>query len=243
MSVVAAAVVTSAVVGSKSADKAQDRADARQASSDALAEDRLAFDREQFDEQNRRYNRDYNRFMRIYGDVEDNLGKFYDQLTPEFLEAAGLQENKQEFARAREQIKTSISQRNLDGSGLVASELSKTHIAEAEANAEVRRDAPLKVAEMKQGFVNRAPASPAAPSGDRLSASMGHVQQLAQQGADRQQATADSMYNSAGQMLSAGLMYAGQQHYTPSSASGGTLVTDYNASFPNLPGTIDPALA
>lgn len=228
MSVVAAAILTSAAVTYVGAEEAADITEQGNKDATALGYAQLDFSREQFELDNERYERDYTRYMDIYGDIEENLGAFYENLTPETLAAAGLQEQAQTFAKAKEQITTNLAQRRIEGSGLEASIMSQAELKNAETKAKIRADAPIQVAQLQQGFVQGKGAQPQPPSEANVLNSMQNLQSTIQSNANREAQTTASLYNSAGSLLSTGL----QLYSSGATASGGNTVrdTDYISS-------------
>lgn len=157
----------------------------------------------------------YQEWKDIYGDVEQNLADFYENMTPDFLIGAGLQEEAKSFSTAQTNIKTSLAQRGLGGGGLEADLIAGQEIGSAENRAQIRRDAPLKVAEMKQNFLQ--PNLARKESGERS------ISQAMQSGAElqntlareetrRRESDAASLWDSTGSILGAGLeRYANQE--------------------------------
>lgn len=132
---VAGATVVSAAVSNDSASK--DRKAASKSASKSLA-----FEREKFDE-----------WQATYGGLEDNLAGFYNQLTPEFYEAQGLQAFQKEQQVATERVKTSLAQRGIEDSGIALALEHQTAQEGAEARATIRAEAPLKSAEEQRKFL------------------------------------------------------------------------------------------
>ena len=135
---IVAAVVGAAVVGKMAADASKD-ASKRQAAS---AKTQLEFEQAK-----------YNRWLDIYGDVEENLGEYYENLSPETYAAQGLQSQQQEYQAAVTQMKEHFAQADISG-GAVAGLESQAALENARARATVRAEAPTKVAEAQRGFVS-----------------------------------------------------------------------------------------
>ncbi len=89
----------------------------------------------------------------IYGDLEQNLADYYTNLTPDILEATGLQDEAESFAKAKKHYTTLIAQRGLGGSGLEADFLAKQEIGSAERRAEIRATAEETVREKQRSFL------------------------------------------------------------------------------------------
>ena len=222
----AAVTAGTAVVSTYQAHKEGKRADRAQRAAIAQADRVLEFEMEQYD-----------RWVEIYGDIEENLGEFYDNLTPDRFIAAGLEESQQKFQAQREQTMATLDQRNLTRSGITAALESQSKIAQAEHEAGIRRDAEFKVAEAKQSFVK-----PADTSG--VVNAMNNKGAMYEAQAERHRANSASMYQSAGQMLGAGLKFAGRYGGKPDMTAnqGGTkpavMPTGNTGSFPIDSGSI-----
>lgn len=140
MSGIATAVIGSAVIGgvvqSKSASKASDTAR-------ELSADQMAFEQRKLDEWNE-----------VYGPIQDNLGEYYNNLTPEYYETVGLENFAQEQQTAMTRLNESLAQRGIDpSSGIQASLTAQSELEGAEGRAGIRRDAPRAVAEDKSRFL------------------------------------------------------------------------------------------
>jgi len=184
-------------MASKASDKASDAADRRAAEAGERSAELLAFEKEKYDE-----------WKDIYGDVEQNLADFYEDLTPEFLISSGLQEEAQSFATAQTKIKSSLAQRGLDASGLEAGLIAQQEIGSAEKRAEIRRDAPLKVAQMQQEFLQ--PNLARKQTGERniataMAGGASIQDQIAAGEVSRAEAESSSLWQSTGTLLSTGL--------------------------------------
>ncbi len=192
----------SANKASKRASKAQGKA--TDATID-LEEQKLDFAYEQYDEQLAQYDE----WKAIYGPVEENLGEFYNSLTPETFEAAGLEYNQAEFQKAKTQTFETLAQRGLDSSGLLASTESRMNIKNAETKAGIRRDAKFKVADEKSKFLSAGKGGPVQPPtgnvGNVLAGS--RTAGAYQNEANIAAGNANSLWNSAGDLLSSGVGY------------------------------------
>lgn len=120
----------------------------------ALDMEALEFDKEQYAD-----------WQRIFGPVQDNLRDYYLGLTPETVEAQGLEEVQQVFGQLREQLPTALSQRGIDpDDGLGVTLEQRLDIKQAEAEAGVRIGSEAVVAEQRQGFLSRGVINPNAPN-------------------------------------------------------------------------------
>jgi len=199
--------VVSGVMAADASEKASSAADARAAKAGEKSDELIAFEKEKYDE-----------WKDIYGDIEQNLADFYEGMTPEVMTSAGLQDEAQSFATAQTKIKESLAQRGLGGSGLEADLIKQQEIGSAETRAEIRRDAPLKVAEMQQNFLQ--PNLARKESGERNIASAMQSgasvsDRIAADKQSRLDSDAASLWESSGSMLSTGLKtYANQPDKT-----------------------------
>lgn len=153
MSVVAAAVVSAAVVGAGSSYMASKNASkAAQAAADAQAQgDQYAYlaAQEQLDWA-KKQKEDWDK---IYGPVQDNLGEYYKTLSPEIYESAGVQKINEEMANTEKTLMQSFAQHGITNSGIAAAGMTNLAQTGALAKATVRAEAPQKVAQAKQGFL------------------------------------------------------------------------------------------
>jgi len=201
------AAVVSGVMASDASDKASDAAAAQGRIAAEGTAAQLAFEREKYEE-----------WKDIYGDVEQNLADFYENLTPEFLITAGLEDEAESFSRAQTDMKTRLAQRGLGGAGLEAELIAKQEIGSAEKRAQIRRDAPLKVAEMQQSFLQ--PNLARKESGERaisraMQSGSDLQNRLAREETARRESDASSLWGSTGSIISAGMeRYANQPDTT-----------------------------
>ena len=191
MSFIAAAVITggAALAGGYMASRSADKASKRAASA---ASSELGFAQAQYDD-----------WKDIYGPIEENLGEFYSNLSPEFYEATGLEQVEYEFDTIAQRTREALAQRGIDPrSGIGASLELQQDIAEAEAKAETRMTAPLKAAEAKTGFLSVGMGNPAQQN--LSSALAGRTAQLSEQAAV-QEAAAGKAVQSAITTVGTGL--------------------------------------
>jgi len=96
-----------------------------------------------------------NDWNETYGPVQDNLSDYYNNLTPEYYEAVGLENFAQEQQTAMARLDESLAQRGLDpSSGISTSLHAQSELEGAESRATIRRDAPRAVAEDKSRFLS-----------------------------------------------------------------------------------------
>lgn len=147
MSVIAAAVVGSAVVGaassSSAASKASKSADKATAASSEAAAAQLAFAKEQYAD-----------WEKVYGPIQDNLSSYYNSLTPNTIEAAGIQNINQQYTLANKQITQSLAQRGISSSGLEGQAIVDLASKQAQDTANLKIQAPLMAAQEKSKFLS-----------------------------------------------------------------------------------------
>lgn len=223
-------------IGGRNASK---DADKRQDSANAVTQEQLDFNKDVYADQldfqlldRERFDKRYDKLESIFGPIEENLGNFYNSLTPETFTAAGLQEQNQQFQEAKTNFNTQLAQRKLTGSGVGVAALKDMELQNAKEKATIRRDAPFKVADAKQGFLATrggagAPPGPTDTSG--VNASYGNQANALQQQANNASNTASSLYQSAGNLLMTGLQYGAQNNWGAN--QGGTMssLDDYGA--------------
>ncbi len=139
MSVVAAAVIGSAVVGGVVSNNASNRATKSAQQSEASA---LEFEQER-----------YNDWKETYGDLEDNLADYYGGLTADYYEAMGLETFQQEFETNMTRMNETLNQRGIVDSGISASLELQSSLSASESRATIRRDSERQVNADKTNFL------------------------------------------------------------------------------------------
>lgn len=133
---VAGAVVVSAGVSAYSANKVSKRAEK---SSDAA----IGFEQEKYDD-----------WQEVYGPLQDNLANYYENVSPEYYAATGLETFEQQYQTALTRMDENLAQRGIDpSSGIAASLESQAELNAAETRAGIRKDAPRQAAEDKSRFL------------------------------------------------------------------------------------------
>tara|TARA_R110000851_G_scaffold14313_5_gene48501 strand:+ start:10951 stop:11643 length:693 start_codon:yes stop_codon:yes gene_type:complete len=186
MSVVAAGIIAGGTVvsGAMAADSAKS-ASKRAA---AMSKAQLDFEKQKHQE-----------WKDVYGDIETNLGEYYNSLTPDFYAAQGLEAFQKEQDTARMQIKTSLAQRGIEDSGLAIAMEQNADQEAAVNRASIRAQAPGMVAEEKRQFLQ---------VGLGQNPGQGVSQALSTQ-ASQAQRTADQANAVAGQAVSTAVRTAG----------------------------------
>lgn len=140
------AIIGSAVLGAASsasaASKASSSANAATAASSAATAEQLAFAKEQ-----------YNDWKNVFGDVQDNLAAYYKNLTPDVIEASGIQNINQQYSQANKQITQSLAQRGIAGSGLEGQAMVDLAQKQAQDTATLKIQAPMMAAQEKMKFL------------------------------------------------------------------------------------------
>jgi len=95
----------------------------------------------------------YERWQEVFGPIQDNLSEYYQSLTPDYYEAAGLQAFEKENQAQMTTLNEQLAQRGLTGSGLEATLNRENAIDTAEQRAAIRVDAPAKAAAEQLNFL------------------------------------------------------------------------------------------
>lgn len=136
---VAGAVVVGSVAGAAISSRSADKASKRAAdASDA----QLAFEYEKYDD-----------WMATYGPIQDNLANYYQNLTPEYYAAVGLEAFEQQQSASMRRVEENLAQRGLADSALSASIEAQSELDAAETRASIRRDAPAAVRQEQANFL------------------------------------------------------------------------------------------
>ncbi len=140
------AVVGGAAIGLVGSAYSSNRAssaasDAGDAASDADRE-RLAFERERYDE-----------WQSTYGPVEDRLAAYYETLSPTLRIVQGLEAFEKEKNLALTNLRENLDQRGIGTSGISAQLETTVALSSASERARIRAAAPLEVAKEQLGFL------------------------------------------------------------------------------------------
>lgn len=95
----------------------------------------------------------YSDWKSIYGSVEQNVGNYFNTLTPELLTAQGLQNQQSAFQQTQQATKQQFAQSGMANSGLEESTLANQTFANASTEASIRTSAPQQVAQEQEGFI------------------------------------------------------------------------------------------
>jgi len=133
---VAGATLVSGYMSSRAASKASSKASAAEAEA-------LAFEYEKYDDWNE-----------TYGNLQDNLAEYYQNVSPEYYAAVGVEKFNEEFQIGMTRISENFAQRGIDpDSALAASTQSQAELNAAETRAGIRRDAPRQAREDQRSFL------------------------------------------------------------------------------------------
>lgn len=135
--------VLGGIFGSNSAKKARRAAAAASRREAKIAADNLAFQKEQYQD-----------WKDIYGDIQKNLGDYYERLGPDKIISLGLQDQQIEYQNTQETIKKNLAQRNIGGDKFEAYNLNNASINNANKRANIRSTAEEKVMQQKAGFLS-----------------------------------------------------------------------------------------
>lgn len=181
MTAVATAMVGSAIIGGVVASNNADKADK---TAKKLSSDQMAFEQQKVDDWNE-----------VYGPIQDNLGDYYNNLTPEYYETIGLENFAQEQQTAMTRLSESLAQRGIDpSSGIQASLTAQSELEGAEGRAGIRRDAPRQAAEDKSRFLQIGLGK---SPGSSMSQTLAQQSQSAQQRATQSEQAAGQAIGSA----------------------------------------------
>jgi len=89
----------------------------------------------------------------VYGSTQDNLADYYDKLTPERYQAAGVQQINEEYAKSEQNITKVLAQRGISNSGTAAAALTSLEQSAASSRAGVQAMAETTVANEKKSFL------------------------------------------------------------------------------------------
>jgi len=114
-------------------------------------------------------------WQRLYGGVEQDLADFFNNLTPDIYEAQGLEAQQLEFQKAQENLSAFLAERGLGQSGVAIENQQDLELANAQMRAKIRREAPFKVAEVKQSFLQTGIGEKQQIQTDQLNAARGEA--------------------------------------------------------------------
>ena len=95
----------------------------------------------------------YDDWQSIFGDIQQNLSKYYNTMTPETQAAVGLQSIQQEYQKSRDNLQRQLAQRGISNSGVMAEGLTQLDMSRALSSANTRAQAPQQVAQQQASFL------------------------------------------------------------------------------------------
>jgi len=189
---VAAVTGATSIFGSMSAaDSASDATDASSAANAAA----LQFQKQQYQD-----------WQDTFGPIQDNLSKYYQNISPDYFEATGLTNFMTERAAQVKQLDTTLAQRGLSNSGLAATMKRETAIDTAEQRAAIRTNATTQAAAAQSNFLQIGTGTnPSAALGNTLNQ---QASQSAQTAATAQQTSQQATASTVGMLGKFGVNYA-----------------------------------
>ena len=122
--------------------KTMDIAEEQSERSYELTKDQIEFQQEQYDD-----------WKSIYGDLQEDIGTYYKNLTGDSISSQQLTAIQKESQAAQTQIDQSLAQRGLTGSGLQAEATTQNILGTAQQKANVRANADRVAEEQKMQFL------------------------------------------------------------------------------------------
>lgn len=95
----------------------------------------------------------YNDWEAVFGPVQDILSEYYSNLTPELIEAQGLEEFELEKEAQMGYLRETLAQRGIATSGIAAEAETQAALASASTRARIRAEAPMKAAQQQAEFL------------------------------------------------------------------------------------------
>ena len=126
----------------KSQRRAQNNAAAAARDANQLSRENIEFQREQ-----------YKDWKAVYGELQDNLGAYFNALGPEKITALGLQEQQLAHQESEEQIRRTMAQRGLSGSKFETYVQTMSDVDNANKRATIRATAEERSAQQRMSFL------------------------------------------------------------------------------------------
>lgn len=95
----------------------------------------------------------YQDWQDVFGDTQKNLASFYQGLSPESFSSAGIQNLEKAFGEQQTRLQQTLSQKGLSDSSIAGRAYTDLASNRALAEAQIRQQAPMQVAQAKQGFL------------------------------------------------------------------------------------------
>lgn len=146
----------------------------------------------------------YSDWKDVYGDTQDNLASYYNNLTPDSIEALGISKIQQAHNNSVKQLDQQLAQRGLGSSGAEALGLTMLEQNKANNIANVRANAPQQVADKQMQFLGLGLGNQSALQ-QGIAGAYGNQANIAGQQAIAYGNQAGSAYNTAGQAIGSGI--------------------------------------
>lgn len=172
----------------------------------------------------------YEDWKSVYGDLEQNLADYYNNLSTDEYVAQNIETFQSEQDIATTNLRETLAQRGIEQSGLAGAVELAGEISSAESRAQIRVDAPREVAAQKSSFLQLGLATNPASN---VSVALGN--QATQDAADARTATAASG-EAISSAISSGVNLIetiGADRQTSTQVGGGALIdapTDYGTT-------------
>lgn len=126
----------------ESQKRAQESAASAAKAANVLSRENIEFQREQ-----------YRDWQSVYGEVQENLGEYFNNLGPEKVASLGLQEQQRGHQKTQEQIRQTMAQRGLGGSKFETYTQTMADIENANRRATIRATAEERSAQQRMSFL------------------------------------------------------------------------------------------
>lgn len=150
MSAILAAAAIGAGASLLESNRASDEAARARESQEALAQQQLAQQQEQLEFSQEQLDM----WQDTYGDIEQSLSNYYNQLKPDSYERQAVTNLQQAYQTKAKQLRESQAQRGLAGSGIEARTQQDLAMQTARDEATIRTQAPQVVTQQQQGFLS-----------------------------------------------------------------------------------------
>lgn len=132
------------------------------------------------------------RWEEVYGDIQANLGDFYEKMDASYYTTTALTSLEQEYSKVHKRMTEELAQEGMLDSGRKYATIRDLSFAKAEAAAQIRAEAPFKVAEQQRKFVT---------SGANIySAAVGGVTKATTSRIASEEQKSSDLYSSAGRL-------------------------------------------
>lgn len=126
----------------KGEKEGRENAAAAAAAANKMASENIEFQREQ-----------YSDWKAVYGELQDNLGEYFNNLGPERVMTLGLQEQQRAHQKSKQQIRRTMAQRGLGDSKFEAYMQTMSDVGNASERAMIRATAEERSAQQRMSFL------------------------------------------------------------------------------------------